>query len=129
MQNRPEYADVVADVAGFLDQRIQACLAAGVRPEQIAIDPGFGFGKTLEHNLLLLRNLQQVRVAEHPLLVGLSRKSMLGKITGRQVEDREVASVVAAVLAAQNGADVIRVHDVAKTQDGLRVLNHVAGAT
>ena len=79
--------------------------------------------------MLLLRNLQQVRVAEHPLLVGLSRKSMLGKITGRQVEDREVASVVAAVLAAQNGADVIRVHDVAKTQDGLRVLNHVAGAT
>ena len=129
MQNRPEYADVIADVAGFLDQRIQACLAAGVRPEQIAIDPGFGFGKTLEHNLLLLRNLQQVRVAEHPLLVGLSRKSMLGKITGRQVKDREVASVVAAVLAAQNGADVIRVHDVAKTQDGLRVLNHVAGAT
>ena len=86
---------------------------------------GFGFGKTLEHNLMLLRHLQQIRVAQHPVLVGLSRKSMLGKITGRRVEDREAASVVAAVLAAQNGADVIRVHDVAKTHDGLQVLKHV----
>ena len=125
MQNRPSYDDVIADVAGFLQQRVQACIAAGIRPEQIAIDPGFGFGKTLEHNLLLLRHLQQIRVAQHPVLVGLSRKSMLGKITGRRVEDREAASVVAAVLAAQNGADVIRVHDVAKTHDGLQVLKHV----
>ena len=125
MQNRPSYDDVIADVAGFLQQRVQACIAAGIRPEQIAIDPGFGFGKTLEHNLMLLRHLQQIRVAQHPVLVGLSRKSMLGKITGRRVEDREAASVVAAVLAAQNGADVIRVHDVAKTHDGLQVLKHV----
>ena len=95
--------------------------------DQIAIDPGFGFGKSLEHNLhLLLRYLQQVRVAEHPLLVGLSRKSMLGTITGKPVEERDTASVVAAVLAAQNGADIIRVHDVAKTTDGLQVLKHVA---
>ena len=125
MQQRPMYNDVVIEVASFLRQRIADCVAAGIQPEQIAIDPGFGFGKTVEHNLLLLRQLRQVREAEHALLVGLSRKSMLGKITGRQVEDRDAASVVAAVIAAQNGADVIRVHDVAKTNDGLQVLKHV----
>jgi dihydropteroate synthase len=129
MQDNPTYDDVIADVTAFLSQRIQASIAAGVRPEQIAIDPGFGFGKTLQHNLLLLRHLQQVRVGEHPLLVGLSRKSMLGKITGRPVEDRDAASVAAAVIAMQNGADVIRVHDVGKTMDGLQVFKHVTSAT
>jgi dihydropteroate synthase len=129
MQDSPTYDDVIADVTAFLSQRIQASIAAGVRPEQIAIDPGFGFGKTLQHNLLLLRHLQQVRVGEHPLLVGLSRKSMLGKITGRPVEDRDAASVAAAVIAMQNGADVIRVHDVGKTMDGLQVFKHVTSAT
>jgi dihydropteroate synthase len=129
MQDSPTYDDVIADVTAFLSQRVQASIAAGVRPEQIAIDPGFGFGKTLQHNLLLLRHLQQVRVGEHPLLVGLSRKSMLGKITGRPVEDRDAASVAAAVIAMQNGADVIRVHDVGKTMDGLQVFKHVTSAT
>lgn len=126
MQNNPNYADVVEEVAHFLDLRIQSCVAKGLVPEQIAIDPGFGFGKSLKHNFRLLRSLQHVRVGQHPLLVGLSRKSMLGTITGRPVEERDTASVVAAVLAAQNGADVIRVHDVAKTTDGLQVLKRVA---
>jgi dihydropteroate synthase len=126
MQNNPSYVDVVDEVAGFLAARISACIASGVMAAQIAIDPGFGFGKSLSHNLRLLRCLEQVRVGQHPLLVGLSRKSMLGTITGKPVEERDTASVVAAVLAAQNGADIIRVHDVAKTTDGLQVLRHVA---
>jgi dihydropteroate synthase len=126
MQNNPSYVDVVGEVAGFLAERISTCVANGVIADQIAIDPGFGFGKSLEHNLHLLRCLEQVRVRQHPLLVGLSRKSMLGTITGKPVEERDTASVVAAVLAAQNGADIIRVHDVAKTTDGLQVLKHVA---
>ena len=126
MQNNPSYADVVEEVAGFLAGRISMCVASGVMADQIAMDPGFGFGKALKHNLHLLRCLEQVRVGQHPLLVGLSRKSMLGTITGKPVEERDTASVVAAVLAAQNGADIIRVHDVAKTTDGLQVLKHVA---
>ena len=126
MQKNPTYSDVVEEVADFLALSIQSCVADGLAPEQIAIDPGFGFGKTLTHNLRLLRCLQKVRIAQHPLLVGLSRKSMLGTITGRPVDERDTASVVAAVLAAQNGADVIRVHDVAKTNDGLQVLKGVA---
>ena len=126
MQNNPSYADVVEEVAGFLAGRISTCVASGVMADQIAIDPGFGFGKSLKHNLHLLRCLEQVRFEQHPLLVGLSRKSMLGTITGKPVEERDTASVVAAVLAAQNGADIIRVHDVAKTTDGLQVLKHVA---
>lgn len=125
MQNNPTYVDVVGEVAGFLSHRISVCVANGVAVEQIAIDPGFGFGKSLSHNLRLLHCLEQVRVGQHPLLVGLSRKSMLGTITGRAVEDRDTASVVAAVLAAQNGADIVRVHDVAKTADGLQVLKRV----
>ena len=126
MQNNPSYADVVEEVAGFLAGRISTCVASGVMADQIAIDPGFGFGKALKHNLHLLRCLEQVRFEQHPLLVGLSRKSMLGTITGKPVEERDTASVVAAVLAAQNGADIIRVHNVAKTTDGLQVLKHVA---
>ena len=126
MQNNPSYADVVEEVAGFLAGRVSTCVASGVMADQIAIDPGFGFGKALKHNLHLLRCLEQVRFEQHPLLVGLSRKSMLGTITGKPVEERDTASVVAAVLAAQNGADIIRVHDVAKTTDGLQVLKHVA---
>lgn len=125
MQNNPTYVDVVGEVAGFLSHRISVCVANGVAVEQIAIDPGFGFGKSLSHNLRLLHCLEQVRVGQHPLLVGLSRKSMLGTITGKAVEDRDTASVVAAVLAAQNGADIVRVHDVAKTADGLQVLKRV----
>jgi len=125
MQNNPNYADVVEEVADLLALRIQSCVTNGLAPEQIAIDPGFGFGKSLKHNLQLLRSLQRIRVGQHPLLVGLSRKSMLGTITGRPVEERDTASVVAAVIAAQNGADVIRVHDVAKTTDGLQVLKRV----
>ena len=126
MQNNPSYADVVGEVAGFLAERISTSVASGVMADQIAMDPGFGFGKSLKHNLHLLRCLEEMRFEQHPLLVGLSRKSMLGTITGKPVEERDTASVVAAVLAAQNGADIIRVHDVAKTTDGLQVLKHVA---
>ena len=122
MQQAPVYDDVVDEVRGFLAQRFEACVARGISPERLMTDPGIGFGKTVQHNLKLLQNLEQLRKDDRPLLVGVSRKSMLGKITGRQVGDRIVASVTSAVLAAQRGADILRVHDVSATRDGLRVL-------
>ena len=99
-----------------------ACAQAGIAPERVLLDPGFGFGKTLEHNLSLLRDLERLRVADLPLLVGLSRKRMLGTLTGRDVAEREVASAVAAALAVERGANVVRVHDVDATRDALRVV-------
>lgn len=126
MQRDPYYADVVAEVRHFLELRVHACLAAGLRLEHLVVDPGFGFGKTLGHNLALLTGLGELRALGAPLMVGLSRKSMLGELTGRRVGDRLAGSVTAAVLAAQRGARVLRVHDVAATHDALAVL---AGAT
>jgi dihydropteroate synthase len=125
MQLRPGYGDVVAEVQGFLDARVKACLTAGIARERIVLDPGFGFGKSLEHNLALLRALPEFVARGHPVLVGLSRKSMLGAITGRAVEERLPASLAAALIAVQRGAAMVRVHDVAATRDALAILNAV----
>jgi dihydropteroate synthase len=123
MQLAPQYDDVVAEVVAFLAARRAALRAAGVAVERIALDPGFGFGKMLAHNLALLRQLHALVALGQPVLAGLSRKSVLGEITGRPLAERTVASAVAAVLAAQRGARILRVHDVAATRDALALLN------
>ena len=122
MQDAPTYDDVVADVQRFLADRVDVLVDAGVSRESIVIDPGFGFGKTIDHNLTLLNNLEKIRVDGLPVLVGLSRKSMLGHITGKtDPKDRLGASISSAVLAAIRGADIIRVHDVNETKDALLI--------
>lgn len=121
MQQAPRYGDVVSEVNGYLQTRIAAAEAAGVARQRIVIDPGFGFGKTLGHNLALLRDLGRVAAAGVPVLAGLSRKSMIGALTGREVGDRVFGSVAAALIAAQRGAAILRVHDVAATRDALAV--------
>jgi len=127
MQADPHYEDVVAEVLAFLSQRVEAVRAAGVATERIVIDPGFGFGKSLEHNLELLRYLERFAAAGPVLLAGISRKSMLGRVTGRAVDERVYASVAAALIAAQKGARILRVHDVAATRDALAVWDAVRG--
>ncbi|TAK72049.1 MAG: dihydropteroate synthase [Betaproteobacteria bacterium] len=122
MQQHPRYGDVVAEVKAFLRERIRAARDAGIAPERIVIDPGFGFGKSLEHNLELLRRLREFDALGVPVLAGWSRKSSLGKLTGKSVGDRLAASIAAALIAAQNGARILRVHDVAATRDALSVL-------
>ena len=126
MQRAPGYVDVVKEVKAFLAGRAQACRAAGVAPQRIAIDPGFGFGKTLEHNLELLRHLRELACGEWPVLVGLSRKSIVGTLTGRAAGERVHGSIALAVIAAMNGARIIRAHDVAATVDALKVVAAVA---
>ncbi len=121
MQSDPRYGDVVAMVHEFLARRVAAAQAAGIPVERIVVDPGFGFGKRLEHNLDLLRHLDSFAELGVGVLAGLSRKSMLGEITGRKVSLRDSASVAAALLAARNGAKILRVHDVAATRDALAV--------
>ncbi len=121
MQQQPQYQDVIAEVSLFLRERISAAEAAGIARNRIAIDPGFGFGKTLAHNLDLLRELETFCALGVPVLAGLSRKSMLGAITGRDVGERMAASVAAALLAVQRGAAIVRVHDVRETVDALKV--------
>jgi dihydropteroate synthase len=121
MQAAPAYADVVAEVETFLLARVAACEAAGVARERLVIDPGFGFGKSAKHNLDLLRALPRLAGHGMPVLAGLSRKSLLGRITGRAVDGRLAASVAAAMLAVERGAAIVRVHDVAATRDGLLV--------
>ena len=120
MQADPRYDNVVGEVNKFLAARVTELRAAGISEERICVDPGFGFGKTLEHNLALLRDLG--RVSNLPLLVGLSRKSMLGAITGRTVDQRLAAGIAAHVVAVLKGARIVRVHDVAATRDALAVL-------
>jgi dihydropteroate synthase len=122
MQQDPRYGDVVSEVHGFLAERVRVCVEAGIRPEHLVVDPGFGFGKTLAHNLALLAALPRFGSLGAPVMVGLSRKSMLGELTGRAVRDRLAGSVTAAVLAVQRGASLVRVHDVAVTRDALAVL-------
>ena len=121
MQLAPSYRDVVAEVRGFLDERVRVLLDHGVAPERIVVDPGFGFGKTLDHNLALLRSLEVFGEGGYPVFVGMSRKTMLGAITGRDVNDRVFAGAAAALLAVQRGARIVRTHDVAATRDVLRV--------
>jgi dihydropteroate synthase len=127
MQDAPHYDDVVSDVRRFLAERIFACEMSGIDKNRIIADPGFGFGKTLEHNLALLRALDQFAALGVPLLVGLSRKAMIGTLTGRdRHDDRAVGSAAAALLAVQKGAAIVRVHDVAATRDALAVWEGVA---
>jgi dihydropteroate synthase len=125
MQEDPRYRDVVVEVRTFLAERVRACLDAGIRQEHLVVDPGFGFGKTPTHNVALLASLDGLRSLRVPVMVGLSRKSVLGQLTGRAVEDRLPASLAAALIAAQRGAAVLRVHDVAATRDVLTVLDAV----
>lgn len=125
MQQDPHYQDVLTEVTAFLAQRVEAARQAGIARERIVIDPGFGFGKKTGHNLELLRGLPRIAGLGQPVLVGLSRKSLFGKITGKAVADRVSASVAAALLAAERGAALVRVHDVAATRDALLVLNAI----
>ena len=122
MQKDPAYADVVTEVSRYLAERFRLCQRAGIDADRLLVDPGFGFGKSLEHNLALLRNLAASRVQTCPLLVGLSRKSMIGLITGQPVDERMPGSLAALMLAVQNGADLLRVHDVQESADVLRML-------
>jgi dihydropteroate synthase len=123
MQQAPHYDDVVGEVAEFLAQRVASAEIAGIGLERIVVDPGFGFGKTLEQNLTLLRRLDELSVPGLPLMVGLSRKSMLGLLTGRGTRERVHAGVAAAMLAVTRGANILRVHDVTATRDALAVWN------
>lgn len=121
MQRNPQYSDVVAEVISFLERRIAAAVSAGIERERIVIDPGFGFGKTFEHNRTLLQRLNCLASMNFPVLAGLSRKSMLGTITGNKVNNRIHASVAAALLAVGQGARIVRVHDVKATYDAFSV--------
>lgn len=121
MQLNPHYSDVVAEVMSFLKQRVASAIAAGIARDRIIVDPGFGFGKTLAHNLALLHQLDKIAAMGWPVMAGLSRKSMLGTITGNAVDNRVHASVAAALLAVGQGARIVRVHDVKATRDAFSV--------
>lgn len=125
MQQSPKYDDVVVDVQRFLAERIDACVAAGIAAERIWLDPGFGFGKSVEHNYQLLAHLADLHKLGRPLLIGVSRKSMLGAVTGRDTSERLAASVSAATIAMLQGAEIIRVHDVAATVDAMKVVQAI----
>ncbi len=122
MQARPSYQSVLREVSGFLMDRVRVAEQAGIPSDRILLDPGFGFGKTLAHNLKLLAALERLQVLGYPLLVGMSRKSMLGHITGREVSERLPASLAVATISALKGASVIRVHDVGETVDAVKVV-------
>ena len=121
MQFNPEYQDVIAEVIQFLDERAQLLISKGVDKKRIAIDPGFGFGKRLEHNLKMLSKFNAFTELSFPVLAGISRKSMIGRLTGKEADDRIAPSVAAVVMAADRGAKIVRVHDVAETVDALKL--------
>jgi dihydropteroate synthase len=122
MQDLPQYTDVVRQVIDFLHERVATLAAAGIDRQRLCIDPGFGFGKTTQHNFALLKALGQIRLElDLPLLAGLSRKSMLGAVTGKPVEQRLAGSLAGVLVAASNGADIVRVHDVSETVDALKI--------
>lgn len=125
MQEHPHYEDVVNDVKHFLSERLQACLNAGIRASRIVLDPGFGFGKTRAHNIALAKNLGVLCALGQPVLVGLSRKSVLGQVTGNDVDTRVHASVAAAVISAMKGAKILRVHDVAATKEAIKIVSAI----
>jgi dihydropteroate synthase len=125
MQKSPEYAEVIAEVSFFLRTRMTACIAAGIAKERILLDPGFGFGKTLAHNLTLLARLRELVALGQPVLVGLSRKSILGQMLNRKPDERLPGSLALALAAAERGAAIIRVHDVAATHDVLQVFKAI----
>lgn len=128
MQHQPVYGDVVADIRGFLQERVDACVAAGIARHRLVVDPGFGFGKSLANNLSLLKHLDQFSSLGVPLLAGISRKSMIGAVLDAPVEQRLIGSVTAAVIAAQRGASILRVHDVHETVQALRMIMAVESA-
>ncbi len=127
MQDAPHYEDPVGEVRGFLVERVQAALDAGIPLQCLVLDPGIGFGKAQTHNLALVANLEALRVHELPILLGASRKSVVGRITGRDVDQRLAGSIAIALMAVECGADIVRVHDVAQTKDALSVRQAVAG--
>jgi len=127
MQDDPRYEDVVDEVRAFLAERIETAVAAGVEEERIWVDPGIGFGKTLEHNLELLRRLGELRELGRPVVIGTSRKSFIGKIDGSPVEERIGGTIASSVLAAAEGADVLRIHDVAEIGQALKVAAAIVG--
>lgn len=129
MQHDPSYGNLLREVSGYLLGRVEACLQAGISKEKIILDPGYGFGKSLEHNCSLIKHLKDISDLGYPLLTGTSRKSMLGAITGKEVPaERVVASVASALICAQQGAWILRVHDVEETIDALKVYQAVQGA-
>ncbi|TIH07412.1 dihydropteroate synthase [Pseudomonas leptonychotis] len=128
MQQNPQYPDVVAEVREFLLERLTACAAVGIGAERVILDPGFGFAKTLEHNLSLFKHLQSLHVLGRPLLVGVSRKSMIGKVLGHEVGERLYGSLALAALALSKGTHILRVHDVAQTVDVVRMIAAVEAA-
>ena len=121
MQFNPEYKDVVTEVIAFLQERTDSLMDAGIDKDRIAIDPGFGFGKSLEHNLQMLAHFDLFLKLNYPVLAGVSRKSMLGKVTGKETNERVAASIAAAVMAADRGAKIVRAHDVSETVDALKL--------
>lgn len=125
MQVAPDYVDVVSEVIEYLKTRIVLCNAAGISQDRIIVDPGFGFGKSLSHNLTMLKNMEKFLMLELPLLVGLSRKRMLGLINGKPEKDRIAAGVAAAVIAVMKGACIVRTHDVSATVDALKICDSV----
>jgi len=128
MQRDPRYDDVVEEVCSFLEQRMGACAAAGIPRDRIVLDPGFGFAKTLDHNLVLFRRMEILHRLGRPLLVGVSRKSMIGAVLGRPVDERLYGSLALAALAVGKGAQIVRVHDVAETVDVVRMIAAVQAA-
>lgn len=128
MQQSPVYADVLVEVRDFLAERLAACATAGIAAERVILDPGFGFAKTLEHNLSLFKHLEALHAFGRPLLVGVSRKSMIGKVLGHEVGERLYGSLALAALAVAKGAHILRVHDVAETVDVVRMIAAVEAA-
>lgn len=128
MQEQPSYQDLLTELKQFFAQRVQVCEQAGISADKIILDPGYGFGKTVEHNFSLIKHLPDILAMGYPILTGTSRKSMLGAVTGREVADRLPGSIVSAALCAERGAGIIRVHDVAETVDALKVLAAVLEA-
>ena len=129
MQDSPEYSDVLDDVADFFLRRIAACEAAGITSDRVLLDPGFGFGKTVEHNLRLLNNLQHFRALGYPLLIGTSRKSMVGAVLNKDVDQRLYGSLATVACAVMQNAEIIRVHDVAATADVVRMTQAICAET
>ena len=128
MQDNPSYGDVVDDIKHFFDRRIEACLQAGIDTSRLVLDPGFGFGKTLDHNIEILKRFSEFKTFGLPLLAGLSRKSMIGAMLGdRPIEERMVGSVIGAIIAINNGADIVRVHDVLETKDAIEIWQRING--
>jgi len=125
MQQNPRYDDVVKDVMSFLRQRISTCHQAGIAKEQIIVDPGFGFGKSIEHNYQMLANLEKFHQLKVPVLAGMSRKSMLGNLLQREIEQRLAGNIAVAVVAVQKGAQIIRVHDVKETVDAVKIVKMI----